>query len=145
MPKPKLLVSACLLGYNCKYNGTNNKNEEVLSLKNKYDLIPICPECDGGMSTPRYPSEIVAENVINSVGEDVTLEFLKGAKMALKTAETNEVTKAVLKERSPSCAPHFIYDGSFKGNVIKGQGITAKLLSENNISIYSENEVEKLK
>ena len=145
MEKSKILVSACLLGVNCKYNCTNNLNEEVLALSECYELIPICPECDGGMPTPRHPSEILGENVINSKGYDVTLQFKKGAQNALNIAKNSGITKAVFKERSPSCAPNFIYDGSFKGKVIKGQGITAKLLSENNIKTYSENEIDKLK
>ena len=145
MQKPKILVSACLMGVNCKYNSTNNLNEEVLALSECYELIPICPECDGGMPTPRHPSEILGENVINSKGDDVTLQFKKGAQNALNIAKNSGITKAVFKERSPSCAPNFIYDGSFKGKVIKGQGITAKLLSENNIKIYSEIEIDKLK
>lgn len=145
MQKPKLLVSACLMGVNCKYNGTSNENDEVLKLGETFELIPICPECDGGMSTPRHPSEILNNCVVNSIDEDVTAQFLKGAKIALEIAKTQGINIALFKERSPSCGVNFIYDGSFSKRLIKGKGITAKLLHDNNVTVYSEEELSKLK
>ena len=145
MQKPKLLVSACLMGVNCKYNGTNNKNDEVLKLSETFELIPICPECDGGLKTPRHPSEILNNCVVNSIDEDVTAQFLKGAKIALETAKNEGITTAVLKARSPSCSKNYIYDGTFSKTLIKGQGVTAKLLTDNNINVFSEDEIDKLK
>ena len=139
-----LIISACLIGQNCKYNGGNNKLRRLDELKNKYNLIPICPEELGGLPTPRNPSEICGEKVISSVDDDVTDNFIKGAKIALKTAIENDCKIALLKERSPSCASNYIYDGNFCGKVIKGMGITAKLFKENNIKIYSEEQIKDL-
>lgn len=142
--KEKLLISACLIGENCKYNGSNNLIDKLDFLKEKYILIPVCPEQLGGLSTPRVPSEIKDGNVFNAIGEDVTNAFLKGAKAALRIAEDNNCKFGLLKERSPSCGVNFIYNGDFNGKCIKGTGITAKLLRNAGMNIFSEEEVENL-
>ena len=101
--KEKLLVSACLLGENCKYNGGNNYSPAVEALKEKFDIIPVCPEQLGGLPTPRTPSERAGEKVLARGGTDVTAEYRKGAEGALAIAKANGVKFAVLQERSPSC------------------------------------------
>lgn len=144
-----ILVSACLLGIDCKYNGLNNKNENVLKYLEGKEYIIACPEQLGGLTTPRNPSEIVkiGENEINDYkllsneGKDVSESFIKGAKETLKIAKIFNCTEAILKEGSPSCGSSFIYDGSFTGKKICGQGVTTDLLRKNNIKVISENQV----
>ena len=138
-----ILISACLLGVNCKYNGSNNYVNLVEELKKKYNLIPICPENLGGLSTPRIPSEILDNKVINQSGIDVTKEYELGAKRALDIALQNNCHIAVLKEKSPSCG-NITYDGTFSHTIINRNGITNKLFRENNIKIYNELEIDKL-
>lgn len=133
-----ILVSACLLGVNCKYSGKNNRNEDVLRLAEKHTLIPVCPEQLGGLPTPRYPSEICGGRVINNIGEDVTAYYEKGAGEALNIAKLFGCERAVLKARSPECGSKEIYDGTFTKTVIPGKGITAALLEENGIEVYDE-------
>ena len=140
----KLLISGCLIGNNTKYNGGNNYNPLIEKLKEKYELVVICPEVMGGLSTPRNPSEINGDRVISSVGVDVTKEFNLGAEMAYNIAVNNNVKKALLKEGSPSCGSNKIYDGTFTGVKIDGKGITVRKLKELGIEIYSENEIFKL-
>ena len=140
----KLLISACILGINCKYNGKNNYNPLVEKLKERYILIPICPEEMGGLSTPRNPSEILNDKVISSKGDDVTNNFFDGANKALDIVKKENISKALLKEGSPSCGSNYIYDGSFTKTKIKGMGFTARLLKNNNIKIYAEDEIELL-
>lgn len=142
--KTKILVSACLLGENCKYNGSNNKNEEVIRLAEKFELVPICPECFGGLPIPRVPSELRNGRAYAKTGEDLTEFFNKGADHALYIAMEANAPAAVLKENSPSCGFGKIYDGTFTGNKINGNGITAELLSQNGIRIFGESSVNKL-
>ena len=141
--KEALLISACLLGTNCKYNGGNNAlpEEKLAALREHYRLIPVCPERDGGLPTPRLPSERLGERVRNSAGEDVTRAFRRGAELALETAKREGCRMALLKERSPSCGSGKIYDGSFTGTVIPGDGITAELLRKNGIRVLGESEM----
>lgn len=139
----KILVSACLLGHNCKYNGSNNKNDLVLELAKKFTLIPVCPEQFGGLETPRIPSEILGDAVINEAEMDVTYEFNKGALKTLEIAKKEGCKYAILKEKSPSCGVNLIYDGSFTGKLIKGMGVSAKILRENGVKVYSENEISE--
>ena len=144
-----ILVSACLLGIDCKYNGLNNKNENVLKYLEGKNYVIACPEQLGGLTTPRNPSEIVkiGENEINDYkllsneGKDVSESFIKGANETLKIARIFNCTEAILKEGSPSCGSSFIYDGSFTGKKICGQGVTTDLLRKNNIKVISENQV----
>lgn len=135
--KEKILVSACLLGTNCKYNGENNYSEDIMEFLKDYEIIPICPEIMGGLQTPRPASEIKGEKVINILGADVTDNFQKGAEETLKLAKLLNVKKALLKAKSPSCGNGKIYDGNFNGNLIAGDGITTKLLKENNIEVIT--------
>jgi uncharacterized protein YbbK (DUF523 family) len=142
--KIKILVSACLLGECCKYNGGNNLNEDVLSLQKYFELVPICPECFGSLPTPREPSEIKDGRVYSKSGCDVTDNFISGAEQSLYIARESNCPVAVLKERSPSCGYGKIYDGSFTGTLCDGNGITADLLSKNDIQVFGENNVQKL-
>lgn len=140
----KILISACLVGDKVNYKGQGNYNPLVEKLKEKYDLLLFCPEMEGGLSSPRLPSEIKGSQVINKEGKNVTRQFELGAKKALNLCKYFGIHKAVLKESSPSCGTHNIHDGNFKGNKINGMGVTARLLKENGIEVYSEDEIEKL-
>lgn len=139
-----IIVSSCLLGKNCKYNGGNNKNENIINLGNMYNLIQICPEVMGGLSIPRHPSEIINNRVINKLGEDVTKQYVKGAEVSLEIAIANNVKYAVLKSNSPSCGFGKIYDGTFTGKKINGNGIAADLLFKNGIVILNENNFKEI-
>ncbi|MCF2620083.1 DUF523 domain-containing protein [Oscillibacter valericigenes] len=136
--KPKLLVSACLLGTPCRYDGKAKKNEAVCALAERFELIPVCPEVLGGLPTPRTPSERRGERVVMRDGRDVTAEYLRGAEKALELARREGIAAAVLKERSPSCGSGEIYDGSFTGALTAGDGVTAELLKAESIAVYSE-------
>ena len=131
----KIAVSACLLGDNCKYNGGNNYSEKVADFVKGHDIIPVCPEIMGGLPTPREPSEIVNCIVKHKDGTSVDAEFRKGAELALNEVITNGVDLVILQSRSPSCGVKQIYDGTFSGTLIPGQGIFAELLKENNIRV----------
>ncbi len=135
--KEKILVSACLLGINCKYSGGNNYSEEVMEFLKNYEIIPICPEQLGGLKTPRPASEIIGDKVINIEGDDVTDEYQKGAEATLKIAQLLGAKKALLKAKSPSCGNGKIYDGTFSSVLTDGNGITTKLLKENNIEVIT--------
>ena len=140
----KILVSACLLGLNCRYCGGGCLNERVVALSSRHTLIPVCPEQLGGLPTPRNPDEIRCGRVYEKSGADNTEAFELGAREALKLARMLDCTHAVLKERSPSCGSSIIYDGTFSGNKIKGAGVTAKLLMENGIKVFSEENISDL-
>lgn len=140
----KILISACLVGDNVKYNGGNNKNPLIDKLLEKYELVPFCPEVEGGLPTPRHPSEQRGEQVINDIDEDVTDEFGRGAELAFNICLYLKIKKAILKERSPSCGVHEVYDGSFSHKIIPGMGVTAAYLKSKGIAIYSEDEIESL-
>jgi len=133
----KYLVSACLLGDNCKYNGGNNYNEEIVEFLKDKEYIKICPECMGGLSIPRSPSEIKDNRVINKLGIDVTKEYVKGAEESLLIAKKENIKKAILKSNSPSCGVGKIYNGNFEKVLIDGDGITSRLLKENGIEVIS--------
>lgn len=135
-----ILVSACLLGINCKYSGGNNLNDKVLKLGKRHSLIPVCPEQLGGLPTPRMPSEIKGSNVVNASGKDVTQNYIRGAKETLKIAKLYDCQYAVLKERSPSCASKEVYDGTFSKNIVSGKGITAALLERAGIEVLNEDD-----
>lgn len=141
MNKPNIVVSACLLGHNCKYNGGNNYCSKIEKLKEQYNIIDICPEVLGGLSTPRVPSEIIGNEVINKEGLNVTDNYNKGAKIALEKAIKNNCKVAILKAKSPSCGCGEIYDGSFTSTLIDGDGITTKLFKQHNIKVYTEEEI----
>ena len=141
----KILVSACLLGKNCKYNGGNNLNQGVLDFIEGHEVIGVCPEQLGGLSTPRLPAEIVDGVVTNKEGICVDNEFRKGAQEALAAALEKKVDLAILQSRSPSCGVKEIYDGSFSGKKIKGQGVFAKLLSARGIKVLDAEDVAEHK
>ena len=140
-----ILVSACLLGINCKYDGGNNFNQKVFDLVKEGKAIPVCPEQLGGLKTPRIPSEIKMIDgkrcVINSEGEDVTENFEKGAIEVLKLAKELGIKKAVLKSKSPSCGVNKIYSGNFDKQLVDGNGITADLLIRNGIEVITPDEL----
>ena len=140
----KILISACLVGDKTKYDGHSNYNEKVKLLLEKYELVPFCPEVEGGLSIPRKPNEIRKDRVYRIDGKDVTKEFSIGASKALKLCKYLHISKAVLKENSPSCGTHQIHDGTFKDKKIPGMGVTSKLLKENGIEVYSEIDIDKL-
>ncbi|MCI8336285.1 MAG: DUF523 domain-containing protein [Peptococcaceae bacterium] len=143
-----ILVSACLLGQNVKYNGNNNYNQAVIDFLAGKDYLPICPESAGGLTIPRLPSEICGgtgvgvlggtATVINQEGVPVTEAFLKGAKAIEALLEKYDVTMAILKENSPSCGVTAVYDGTFSKEKIPGMGVAAALLHSHGIPIYSE-------
>lgn len=141
----KILVSACLLGKNCKYNGGNNLNQGVLDFVEGHEVIGVCPEQLGGLSTPRLPAEIVDGVVTNKEGVSVDNEFRKGAQEALAVALENKVDLAILQSRSPICGVKEIYDGSFSGKKIKGQGVFAKLLAKHDIKVLDAEDVAEHK
>ena len=136
-----LLVSACLLGENCKYTGGNNRDEAVLAFLEGKEYIPFCPEQAGGLPTPRLPSEIRGDRVVNSGGEDVTDAFCQGAARALETCRAHSVDMAILKEGSPSCGVHLVYDGTFNRRKREGMGMTAMRLHQAGIAVMSENDI----
>ncbi len=138
----KIIVSACLLGEACRYDGKSKPCEKVIELDKRYEIIPVCPEVFGGLSTPRPPSEMQKDGrFINSKGEDVTCNYRKGAEETLRIAKANNCTLAVLKEKSPSCGVHSRYDGTFTRTLINDSGITASLLRENGITVLSEEDI----
>lgn len=136
-----ILVSGCLLGLSCRYDGKENGCEAVKRLMDQHTLIPVCPEQLGGMATPRLPAERVGEKVLNREGGDVTGRFQYGAEQVLMLAKLYNCRYAVLKERSPSCGKGRIYDGTFSGALKEGDGVTAGLLMKNGIQVIGEGEV----
>ncbi len=141
-----LLISRCLLGDACRYDGKSRplETETLRALRERYKLIPVCPEVLGGLSTPRTPSERQGSRVVMKTGADVTTEYRRGAEAALQIAREHDVCAALLKERSPSCGRGEIYDGTFTGTLKEGNGVTAELLLENGFAVIGESEIAKL-
>ncbi len=141
----RILVSACLLGTPCRYDGRSKPvlSEKELSVRG-IEAIPICPEVEGGLPTPRVPAERVSERVLTRDGRDVTSFYERGAKIALQKARAHSCVAALLKERSPSCGSREIYDGSFAGRLIPDTGITAEALLANGIPVFGESELDAL-
>ena len=131
----KIAVSACLLGENCKYNGGNNYNEKVMEFIKGHEVIGICPELLGGLPVPRKPAEIADGIVRTKDGASVNEEFRLGAEAAMKIIEEHDIELVILQSRSPSCGVKTIYDGTFSGNLIVGQGIFAQMLAKRNCKI----------
>ena len=131
----KIMVSACLAGENCKYNGGNNRNEKVLQLMARNEVVAVCPEQMGGLPTPRIPSEICDGIVIARDGMIVNQEFRFGAQRCLEIARREQPDLIVLQSRSPSCGVKHRYDGSFSGKLIDGSGVTAQLLMDNGFHV----------
>ncbi|MBR6637812.1 MAG: DUF523 domain-containing protein [Lachnospiraceae bacterium] len=140
-----ILVSACLLGLNCKYDGGNNLREELKELVDKHNLVPFCPEVYGGLTTPRVPSERLGDKVVNKEGIDVTENFVRGAEEALRMAQAFDCKYAIFKAKSPSCGCGRIYDGTFTGTLTDGDGVTTELLKKHGISVLTEKELSKIK
>ena len=140
-----ILVSACLLGVNCRYSGKGELCQELQKLLKEHRLVPVCPEQLGGLATPRTPAERVKDRVVTQMGEDVTAQYEKGARETAGLAELFGCRCAVLKERSPSCGSGRIYDGSFSRQLVSGDGTAAALLKERGVRIFGETEIEKLK
>ena len=145
------LISGCLLGHNCKYNGGNNYHQGVIDFASKHSHYPVCPEGISGLPTPRPPAEYVGDRVIDKEGRDVTDFFVRGAEVSLmearKEAERRGETieGAILKANSPSCGSGQIYDGSFSGTRISGNGCFTKILLDQDIHVISEKEIENVK
>ena len=131
----KIVVSACLLGENCKYNGGNNLSEDVKRMIEGHIVVPVCPEMMGGLPAPRPSCEIVDGEVINTEGRSVDTEFRKGASSALELVRKLNVEAAILQPRSPSCGAGQIYDGTFSGKLIPGYGVFADMLIKEGFEI----------
>ncbi len=143
----KLLVSSCLLGMATRYDGKSKKaisDTDLASLSEKYHIVPFCPEIYGGLPTPRIPSERISDTVKMKDGSDVTENYKKGAREALGLCRAMNIKKALLKEKSPSCAKYEIYDGSFTGTLVNGKGVASELLQNNGIEVFNENEIAEL-
>ena len=140
----KILISACLVGDKVRYDGKSQYSPLVKELLEKYELVPFCPEVEGGLPTPRTPSEIYKGKVITKDGRDVTFQFESGADLAVNICLYLEIKKAILKDQSPSCGSTEIHDGKFTGKLIKGKGITATKLEQRGIKIYTEKDIEQL-
>ena len=140
----RILVSACLLGCSCRYDGKSKPCEQIISLASRHCLIPVCPEQLGGLATPRPPAEIMGKRVINNQGHDVTQAYEKGAMEALKLYQALGCQMAILKSRSPSCGCGQVYDGAFSSALRPGDGVTAALLKQHGIRVLTEEEHEKI-
>lgn len=132
-----IIVSACLLGRPCKYNGSDNYDKAVADLAEKHNLIPVCPEMLGGLPCPRTPCEIAGESVLAKDGTDCTREYQLGAQKALQIALDAQADLCVVQPRSPSCGCGRIYDGSFSGKLIEGDGVFVRLLKRNSLQVIS--------
>lgn len=139
-----ILVSACLLGCPCRYDGAAKADPRVLALMERHTLIPVCPEQLGGLPTPRLPSERREGGVFDRGGKDVTVQYRQGAGEVLRLARLYGCTHAVLKERSPSCGSGQIYDGSFSHVLVPGSGVAAELLAQNGITVLGESQADIL-
>ena len=136
-----ILISACLLGVACRYDGKEGRELDISQLRERYNFIPVCPEIYGGLPTPRTPSERVGERVLVRDGRDVTENYMRGAREAYRLCEKFNCKMAILKARSPSCGKGEIYDGSFEGRLIAGNGVTAEYLISRGIRVLCEDEI----
>lgn len=140
----KILISACLLGVRCRYDGASKAYPGIEELARRYTLIPVCPEQLGGLSTPRPPSERQGDRVVANTGADVTMQYRRGAEEALRLCRLFGCEAAVLKERSPSCGKGSVYDGTFSGTLTTRDGVTAELLAAQGIAVFGESQIEEL-
>jgi uncharacterized protein YbbK (DUF523 family) len=141
--KNKFIVSACLAGIHCRYNRKASPCKQVIDLVNQGKAITVCPEILGGMTTPREPAECNNNKIITKSGEDLTNQFIDGAKEALIVAKTRKCNMAILKSKSPSCGYGEVYDGTFSGKLIPGNGVFTNLLLKEKIKVFTENELPK--
>lgn len=139
-----ILVSACLLGVNCRYDGTGSLDPRLQAKMDDYTFIPVCPEQLGGLKTPRDPSERIGDKLLSKTGKDVTDNFVRGAREALRVAKLYKCDYAILKERSPSCGYGEIYDGTFTGTLTSGNGVTGELFALNGIQVIGESKLNEL-
>ncbi len=139
----KILVSACLFGRNCKYSGGNNRNEAVIAYLKDKEYIPVCPEVEAGMPVPRPPVEIRDGKVVSIEGKDLDAVYRHGVQKVMDRISKEEISFAILKAKSPTCGVHEIYDGTFTGKKIKGQGILAEALVKAGVEVCDENDIEK--
>ena len=140
----RILVSACLLGLACRYDGQSKANEAVCALAKAHELVPFCPEIYGGLPTPRPPAERQGDRVVSADGRDVTENYRRGAEAALDLARRLGCDCAVLKERSPSCGSGAIYDGTFSGTVVPGDGVAAELFRAAGIPVCGESTLKNV-
>lgn len=140
----RILVSACLLGVKCRYDGKEKLNEAVAALAKTHELVPFCPEIYGGLPTPRDPAEIRGERVYTCNGRDVTAEYEKGAEMALKVAQMLKCDCALLQDRSPSCGIGTVHNGLFDGGLVDGDGKTAELMRRHGIRLVRASQVSEI-
>lgn len=141
----KIAVSACLVGKNTKYDGTNNYNKAVMEYLKDKEYILICPEVTGGLPTPRVPSERVKDKVINKENIDVTHNFVIGASKTLEELKKQNIELVIVKSKSPSCGYKQIYDGTFTGTIIEGNGVFTELAVKNGLKILTEKDIENKK
>ena len=139
----RILVSACLLGLLCRYDGRASRNEAVAALGTEHTLIPFCPEIYGGLPTPREPAEIRDGRVVTCSGRDVTACYQKGAAEALRLVKSLHCRCAVLQDRSPSCGCGVIHDGTFGGGLTEGDGVTTALLKQNGIRVIPASQADE--
>ena len=137
----KIMVSACLLGRRCKYNGGDNFNEALARFLEGHEVVPVCPEVAGGLPVPRRRSEIVSGAVMNDAGESVDAAFRAGAAECLQIAKDEGIDLAILQPRSPSCGVKQVYDGSFSGRLVDGSGVFAALLKENGFRVAEPGDI----
>ena len=137
----KIMVSACLLGENCKYNGGNNLNPDLLRLLSGHTVIPVCPEVLGGLPVPRIPAEIVNGAVVNREGISVDDAFRRGAEKALELAAAERPDLVILQSRSPSCGTRQVYDGTFSGTLVRGKGVFAEMVANAGFRVMDAEEV----
>lgn len=142
--KPRVLVSQCLMGIDCRYDGGSVMCPALVLLMDRYELIPVCPEILGGLMTPRVPAERVGQRILTRDGQDVTAAFERGAEQALRLAKLYGAEYALFKQRSPSCGFGEIYDGTFTGTKVPGNGLTAQLFAQSGIRVYGETQVDQL-
>lgn len=142
--KEKLLISACLLGRACRYDGRSVKAVDISALSEHYELVAVCPEVDGGLPTPRTPSERVGDKVMMRDGRDVTENYMRGAEHAYSECLKHGCRIALLKERSPSCGNGKIYDGTFTGTLTERDGVTAEYLRARGILVFGESEIKRI-
>ena len=139
MSKPEFVISACLCGQPTRYDGTAKPPiPELAAMVESGRAVLVCPECMGGLPTPRPPAEIQGDRVINANGVDVTPEYCRGASKTLAVCRKYGITKAILKQNSPSCGSRAVYDGSFSKTLVNGRGFTADLLFKNGITVFDE-------
>lgn len=140
----RLLISACLLGCRCRYDGASKPQPWIAALAERHELVPVCPEQMGGLATPRLPAERQGDRVMTKEGADVTAQYRRGAEEALRLCRLFDCQAALLKERSPSCGCGSVYDGTFTGVLTAGDGVTAELLRAEGVPVYGESRAEEL-